>query len=369
MDLGVGGREVDALLPVVVDGESRRTEVALALLDRHDDGVEGVLPELDPVVDVVPDGPHDVHVDSGVLLAVQVLERREVGAGLDDEGPLVGEERGCVGGVPVVLVVVQDLLVQSVVLDALQGLVELVAQLGVLLGEDEPVLLDGGVREDVQDHELVGVGGHLRQGHGAVHDLAVGLAEQEVVDDVRVGLLELDVAVRVALGGVVRAGGAGLDGHDLAIQVIQVLYVRADGCHDDLVHLCVGVGEVDRLLPLGVYGEPGGADVALALRHRDQDGVERVGSELDVVAHVVADRTDDVHVDAHIFPADLVVERGEVRAGLDDQRRPPVPFVIAAGQHGIGCPGDAQDRDDCYHRDQLVPFHCINRINECQSTS
>ena len=320
VDLGVGGREVDALLPVVVDGESRRTEVALALLDGHDDGVEGVLPEVDPVVDVVPDGPHDVHVDTGVLAAVQVLERREVGAGLDNEGALVGEEGGCLDGVSVLLVVVQDLLVQSVVLDALQGLVEHVAEFRVALREDEPVLFDGRVREDVQHLQFVRVGVHLGERDGAVHDLAVGLAEEEVVDDIRVGLLEDDVARLVALGGVVGAGGAGLDGDLLSVQVIESLDVRVDGHDEDLVHLGVGVREVHGFGPFGVDRETGCAHVALALRDRDQDRVERVGPELNVVSHVVADRTDYVHVYAHVLGANLVVERGEVRACLHDER-------------------------------------------------
>ena len=106
---------------------------------------------------------------------MHVVVRREVGAGLDDERALGGEERGGLRGVAVLLVVLHDHVVQAVVHDVLERIVELVAQSGVVLGEYEPVLLDGGVVQDVQDLE-VGVGGALGERDGAVHDLRIGLA-------------------------------------------------------------------------------------------------------------------------------------------------------------------------------------------------
>ena len=318
LDGGVGIREIDLQFPLFADGESRGAHVGLALLDREDDRVEVVLLEHHIVSEILADRADDIHVDPRVLRSEQVLVGREVRAGLDGDRPLAGLAvvgRG-VGAVVVIHVVLEDLVDRTVVLQLRQRGIERLEQLRVTLGEYESVVL--GIRiEDVEDLQI-GILLDLRFRDHAVDDLAVHLPVLDIHHRLDEGFLEADVPCIGVVLGQFGAGGSGLDGDPRALDVIR----RADGRilqdHRHLSDAGVRIGEVDLLLPLVADCETGGAHVGLALLDGQDDRIEVVLPELDLVAEILADGPDDVHVDARVLRSEQILVGREIGAGLDD---------------------------------------------------
>ena len=134
----------------------------------------------------------------------------------------------------------------------LQRIVEEIVERGVVLGEDESVVLGLRVGQDVPDLEL-GVVRHLGLGHGVVHDLAISFLVQDVQNDLGVSFLVADIVDSGDSLRIFRTGGTGLNGDDDAglVQTLLVLDLAVLVSADGLVIGVVGIREVSLLGALG----------------------------------------------------------------------------------------------------------------------
>ena len=214
----------------------------------------------------------------------------------------------------------------TVVGQVLDGLVDVILELGVALVDGNGVLLAGAnLLDGLAGVELLG--GQLA-GNGAVGDYSValiGLQSAKALGSVLVGdnLGLGEVLLGKGLGGRARLDD---DGSVSVVELLAVVVGRDVGAidlgHNSLIVHVVGIRESDFLLTLGRVGDSRNGNVILGARSDTRNQrVKVIVDILDIQAQLVADGLDELKVKALIIAVViLVLKRSVLGRGADGQR-------------------------------------------------